>query len=99
MQNLVLHLKNSVDHKDLWYAFKRGDQRAFAYINKRHNIPLISYGFKITNGKNEGKEYIQDLFVEMWEIRRNQIKVNLIRFYIFKSLRQNIIRNLKVGGK
>jgi len=86
--------KDPVSDHDLWFAFKQGDQTAFAYIYERHFIPLISYGFKITNDKNVIKDCIQDLFVELWEKRSNLTDVNSIRFYLLKSLRYKIIRNL-----
>lgn len=94
MKNLSSAFNDKVCDQDLWSAFKQGDQMAFANIYERHFIPLISYGFKITNDKHVIKDCIQDLFVELWEKRSNLTDVNSIRFYLLKSLRYKIVRNL-----
>ncbi|CAG5015844.1 hypothetical protein DYBT9275_05426 [Dyadobacter sp. CECT 9275] len=94
MKDLRYAFQDPVSDQDLWSAFKQGDPTAFANIYERHFFPLISYGFKITNDKHVIKDCIQDLFVELWERRSNLTDVNSIRFYLLKSLRYKIVRNL-----
>jgi RNA polymerase sigma factor (sigma-70 family) len=95
MKDFTPIYNDSVCDHDLWSAFKEGDRTAFAYVYQKHFRQLISYGFKVTRDKNVVKDCIQDLFVELWEKRKNLTNVNSIQFYLLKSLRYKIIRNLE----
>lgn len=96
MKDFSSTFNDSVCDQDLWSAFKKGDQRAFEYIYQGHFVALVKYGFKITSDKNLIKDCIQDLFVELWEKRSNLTEVRSIRFYLLKSLRYKIVRNLEL---
>lgn len=90
---------NSTCDHDLWSAFKKGDQTAFAQIYQRHFRQLVSYGFKIAANKDIVKDCIQDLFVDLWETKRNLADVDSIQFYLLKSLRYKIIRHMEDWGE
>ncbi len=78
---------------DLWLAFQSGDQDSFAQIYQLHINELISYGYRVTSDRQLIKDSIQDLFLHLWTHRENLTQTTSIKFYLFRSLRNKILRN------
>ncbi|MFT3702821.1 MAG: sigma-70 family RNA polymerase sigma factor [Agriterribacter sp.] len=78
--------------QELWRMFKDGDKKAFSFIYQQHIAALINYGIKICDDEIVLKDTIQDLFIELWNTRKNLSEVDCIKFYLFKSLRFKLIR-------
>ncbi|GAB3505669.1 RNA polymerase sigma factor [Emticicia fontis] len=85
------------DSKDiaLWQAFKRGDRDAFAKIYNLFIEDLLSYGYRVTNDRQLIRDSIQDLFLHLWHTRENLTDTDSIRFYLYVSLRNRILRNIE----
>lgn len=79
----------------LWNQLRYGDPHALEIIFDLHIRLLYSYGHKFTGNRSLVEDCIQDLFAEIWEKRARLSETNSIRFYLFKSLRRKIIRNLQ----
>lgn len=78
---------------ELWHAFKEGDRAAFAQLYNLHIEDLLSYGYRVTSDRQLIKDSIQDLFLHLWRSRQNLAETDNIRFYLYRSLRNRIIRN------
>ncbi|HEV3324545.1 MAG TPA: sigma-70 family RNA polymerase sigma factor [Puia sp.] len=76
----------------LWLQFKEGSRDAFAALYQRHITPLIAYGLKLCPDSDLLKDQIQELFVELWNSRKNLSPIGSVRFYLFKALRYKLIR-------
>lgn len=87
----------SSDSKDitLWQAFKGGDRDAFAKIYNLFIEDLLSYGYRVTNDRQLIRDSIQDLFLHLWHTRENLTDTDSIRFYLYISLRNRILRNIE----
>lgn len=85
------------DSKDiaLWQAFKSGDRDAFAKIYNLFIEDLLSYGYRVTNDRQLIRDSIQDLFLHLWHTRENLTDTDSIRFYLYVSLRNRILRNIE----
>lgn len=85
------------DSKDiaLWQAFKGGDRDAFAKIYNLFIEDLLSYGYRVTNDRQLIRDSIQDLFLHLWHTRENLTDTDSIRFYLYVSLRNRILRNIE----
>ncbi len=79
----------------LWQAFKNGDRDAFAKIYKLFIEDLLSYGYRVTNDRQLIRDSIQDLFLHLWHTRENLTDTDSIRFYLYVSLRNRILRNIE----
>ncbi len=80
---------------DLWLRFIAGDFTAYASLYKDHVESLILYGLKIKPDKDEVKDAIQDLFVELWHSKENLKPVQLVGMYLLKALRYKLIKKQK----
>lgn len=76
-----------------WDAFRAGDRAAFGQIYDQHIQDLLSYGYRITNDRQLIRDSIQDLFLHLWAQRENLSPTDSIKFYLYRSLRNRIIRN------
>lgn len=80
---------------ELWQAFKSGSREAFAQIYNQHIQDLLCYGYRVTSDRQLIKDSVQDLFLHLWRSRENLIDTDSIRFYLYRSLRNRIVRNIE----
>jgi RNA polymerase sigma factor (sigma-70 family) len=79
---------------EVWKLFKQGDRKALDYVFEKYVRLLYAYGAKITRNTSLVEDSIQDLFVELWHRRTSISDVTSVKFYLLKSLRQKVVRNL-----
>jgi RNA polymerase sigma factor (sigma-70 family) len=91
---LTEHLRNT-NEELLWSAFQQGDEAAYALIYERFVDGLYSYGQQITKDVALVQDCIQDLFVTLWNNRRNLGQAKSIKFYLSSSLKRDLLRRLK----
>ncbi len=82
------------DHS-LWEFFKKGDRETFAFIYNQYADELLRYGYHITSNRQLIKDSIQDLFLNLWNNKEKLSETDSIRFYLFRSLRNRILRNIE----
>lgn len=76
-----------------WKAFKLGDINALGSLYQLFSQDLLSYGYRISNDRQLIKDSIQDLFLSLWQQKDNISDTNSVKFYLYRSLRNKIIRN------
>jgi RNA polymerase sigma factor (sigma-70 family) len=84
-----------LEDRDLWKAFKSGDQHAYADIYQFHADSLFKSGMHLCGDADMVEDMIHDIFIEIWEKRNRLAQVTSIRLYLKFSLRRRILRNLK----
>jgi RNA polymerase sigma factor (sigma-70 family) len=80
---------------DLWRRFKSGDKEAFSRIYISYFNTLYNYGCKVHKSKDAVKDCIQDLFFELWRRKEHLGDTDSIKFYLLKSLRRKIVREIE----
>ncbi len=83
----------------LWKAFKSGDKSAFEKLYELYIDDLLSYGYRVTSDRQLIRDSIQDLFLHLWQTRSNLSDTDSIRFYLYRSLRNRIIRNMEKANQ
>src|SRR5690606_2254115 len=89
--------KRAFEYESLWEAFKQGDKDAFSEIYQKYAVILLNYGSKISSDGALVEDSIHDLFVDLWQSRSRISSTTSIKFYLFKALRNRIIRNSDTG--
>jgi len=87
--------RNPGEEVELWLQLKSGDREAFAALYRMHSIPLIAYGIRLCPDRDILKDQIQELFVELWNSRENLSPTDSVKFYLFRALRNKLIRQEK----
>lgn len=79
-------------HDMEWSRFKNGDVTALESIYRAHVMSMVNYGLKITDDLDLIKDSIQDLFIELWKSRQNLADTDQPKFYLFRALRNKLMR-------
>jgi RNA polymerase sigma factor (sigma-70 family) len=90
------------DHNEIscWHRFiAEGEVDALSEIYRLYVNDLFSYGMKIHPEKHMVKDAIQEVFIQLIE-RQKQIKLtDKVKVYIFKSLRNKILEDLRTKNR
>ena len=81
--------------KTLWKDMISGNKKSFEDLYKQYFQALINYGFRITKNENLIEDAVQELFISIWNNRTNLSEVNEVKFYLFRSLKNRILRQLE----
>lgn len=80
---------------NLWMRLKNDDEEALARLFYIYYTPLFSYGMKIIPNDDLVKDCIQELFLTLWDRRRNINEAYSVKSYLLSSLRRSVFRKLK----
>jgi RNA polymerase sigma factor (sigma-70 family) len=89
-----MHLPDLNDTK-IWSAFKKGDDRALSFIYSENSEKLYLYGLKFTSDYTLVEDSIQEFFTELIKNRRNLGNTDNILYYLLKSFKRKLFRNLQ----
>lgn len=85
--------------EQIWDEFRKGSELAFTALYKKYVADLYHYGERLTNDKQLIEDSIHDLFVELWRQRAGYKPVLRLKFYLLKSFRNRLMKNLLRGGR
>lgn len=78
-----------------WALFKSGDDQSLNVLLSRYFRPLLHYGSKFSKDRSLVEDVIQDLFLDFLEKRTHLGNPASVKNYLFKCLRNNLIRAMK----
>lgn len=78
----------------LWDAFRAGDLLAFEQIYRTHSRSLLSYGKRLCADRDQVQDAVQDVFMELWKRRATLCHLATIRFYLFRVLRNRLVKQI-----
>jgi RNA polymerase sigma factor (sigma-70 family) len=81
--------------KDLWRKFLAGEEDAFPKLYNLYVHKLYSYGLKIHGDENLVKDCIQEVFIQLICKREKLIFSETTELYLFKSLRNKLLEELR----
>ena len=95
----ITHKSSQIDQGQLdsqmWEAFRNDSRMAYKWIYLNYADLLYNYGLKIIPNDDLVKDSIQDLFIELWNRRKNLTNVNSIKAYLMVGFRRKIIERKK----
>jgi RNA polymerase sigma factor (sigma-70 family) len=80
---------------EIWSAFKKGDNRVLSFIYSENSEKLYHYGLNFTSDYTLVEDSIQELFTELIKNRRNLGNTDNILYYLLKSFKRKLFRNLQ----
>lgn len=90
------HLKTKVFKADpLWDSLKEGSNSAFEKIFRLYYPSLLNYGLRFHQDKEEIKDCIQILFLNIWERKQFLGASESVKNYLLASLRRLILKRKK----
>lgn len=85
--------------EEIWEAIRNDDKDAFTFIYNKYVQSLYDYGMKLHFDDDFITEGIQNLFIEIWQQRKNKSNIKNTKLYLLKSLRYKIFRNINKDKK
>lgn len=82
-----------------WDKFVDGDKEAFTSIYNFNIDALFSYGMKLYPDKDFVKDCIQDVFLDVFEHRKELSVPRNVKHYLFMVLKRTMFRKLKKERK
>lgn len=95
------------DDVQIWSELKNGNDQVLNFLFYKYYNDLYFYGTKLINDNNLIIDTIQDVFLNLWEGRKNLSDVEHIKAYLFKVFRNRLLKapakkiilfSLKDGG-
>jgi len=87
--------KEVCNEAQLWDSFRSGSEEAFSLLYTRFADVTYSYGCRLHADKELVKDCLQDLFVTIWNTRSKLGPTTSIKYYLFRSLRRELVRKQK----
>jgi RNA polymerase sigma-70 factor (family 1) len=86
-----------VNHSDgeLLKLLKEDSQQAFAQIYRRHWEALFITAAKALRGKEEAEDVLQDVFLSLWNRRKDLIIEHSLAAYLHTSVRYKVIHYIE----
>lgn len=78
----------------LWSDIRNGNVTAFTNLYKAYYQFLFSYGFKVSGNKDMTKDWIHEIFLELWNRHEQLPAVEHVGFYLKTWLKRKIMRGL-----
>jgi RNA polymerase sigma factor (sigma-70 family) len=82
----------SLEDKQLWNAFRAGDEQAFIFIYETTFDRLYTYGLRIAGDECLVEDAIQEVFIDLKNNRQHIRETDSIKFYLFKCLKRKLYR-------
>lgn len=79
----------------LWEKALTGDKAAYAYMYETYSSVLYNYSYRFTGDRPFTEDCIQELFLRLLERGRQLSKTDSIKFYLFRSIRREIVRRME----
>jgi len=83
------------DRNTIWARFKDGDNDALSLLYSEFAHELYSYGLNVVNDEHLVKDCIQEVFIQLINKRKSLVVTSKLHVYLFKSLRNKIIEELR----
>lgn len=93
-QKLPLGKADSLDDVHLWQNIKRDNELAFSILYRKYTQRLYNYGMHTCHDRDLVMDCLQELFVTIWDKRKDLTTVHSVSSYLFKSFRRLIMKKL-----
>jgi len=87
--------KSNSDDLALWRSIRNGNDLAFSSLYNRYANTLFNYGMHLCHHRELVKDCIQELFTYLWNRRETLSEIESVKYYLLKSFRNQMIKNLE----
>lgn len=86
---------SQISEHEIWIRFKDGDDNALSQLFSLYAHDLYSYGLKIINNQSLVQDSVQEVFIKLIHKRQSLVVTSKIHIYLFKSLRNQLLEELR----
>ncbi len=89
---MIFQEKNYTEDEKLWIGLRNGDMVSYNRLIKKYFKPLFNFSYRFCQDRDILKDCIQELFLDLWNKRHDLIQPNSVKSYLFKAVRNRVIR-------
>ncbi|WKN45432.1 RNA polymerase sigma factor [Tunicatimonas pelagia] len=90
-----LQTSQTLSDTQIWTNFKQGNEEAYHYIYTTYFPVLYNYGRQFCPNREQVKDCVQEVFITLWQSKKELSDTSSIKYYLFKSLKRSIARSEK----
>jgi len=87
----ILHTETQ-DDLTLWSDLRKGDEKAFSILFKKHYSHLVRYGNSFIPFPEKVQDCVQDVFTDIWIYRNKLNESVVVKAYLLSCVRKRITR-------
>jgi RNA polymerase sigma factor (sigma-70 family) len=87
----ILHTETQ-DDLTLWSDLRKGDEKAFSILFKKHYSQLVRYGNSFIPFPEKVQDCVQDVFTDIWIYRNKLNESVVVKAYLLSCVRKRITR-------
>ena len=76
-------------------AIKRDDNGAYEMVFREYYRPMAAYAFRFLNNLPESENIIQEVFLRLWQKRREIMITSSLQNYLFRSVKNQCINYIE----
>lgn len=92
MERQIQHTE-TLDDSILWSNLKKGDEKAFSILFKKHYSQLVRYGNSFLPFPEKVQDCVQDVFTDIWIYRHKLNDAVVVKAYLLSCVRKRILRS------
>ncbi|MDR1381829.1 MAG: RNA polymerase sigma-70 factor [Tannerella sp.] len=85
----------SISDMNLAEAMRDGDRRAFETVYRQYHRMLYTIAMRYLPSAEDAEDAVADVFVHLWEIRRDMVVETNLRNYLYTMTKNSILNRLR----
>jgi RNA polymerase sigma-70 factor (ECF subfamily) len=85
---------NPVVDQNIFEAIRLDDRQAFERLFREYYRPLTAYAFRFVRELPTAENIVQDVFLRLWQNRREIVITTSLEHYLFRSVRNHSLNQL-----
>lgn len=87
-----MQVENPSD-QELWIRVGQGQTEAFSGLYRRFQQPLYSYAYRMLQSREEAKNVVHELFLDIWNKQNTLPQVQSPKAYLIVAVRRRALRS------
>lgn len=76
-------------------AIKRDDNGAYEMVFREYYRPMTAYAFRFLSNLSDSESIVQDVFLRLWQKRREIMITSSLQHYLFRSVKNQCINHIE----
>ena len=81
--------------KQIFEAIKKDDPTAYEMVFREYYRPMTAYAFRFLHNLADSESIVQDVFLRLWQKRREIMIVTSLQNYLFRSVKNHCINYIE----
>ncbi len=79
----------------IFEAIKRDDNSAYEMVFREYYRPMTAYAFRFLGNLPDSESIVQDVFLRLWQKRKEIMITSSLQNYLFRSVKNNCINYIE----